>query len=551
MTSLETNGRLRALRWTRRVLLAALAAVLTVLPALTGTAVAAPVGVASAQGAPAQGAAAAPTVVSLTFDDGNADQLGLLDTLEAHGLHGTFYIVTGAIGQPGYLTREGLARIAGAGDEIGGHTVLHPQLTGDDPAEVARQICDGRATLAQWGYHPVSFAYPYGVFDPAVEAAVRDCGYASARAAGGLGVAGPGCPNCRTAESVPPADPYAVRTAAQVTDSTTLADLEQSVVEAQSTGGGWVPFIFHHESCSVGCNGGDLSSTPALLDRFAAWLVGQQQQGRLVVRTVGQVVADPDGPIHSAPPSTRPDVANPTLTAGNATTPDCWQAGGYGTNTATYRRDPPAAGQSAAETITMTSWTDGDAVLLPRLDLGQCTAWTQPGLVVDAGASYRSTVPTQFAVYVRDGSGAWTYWTSSPWLDPSDTWRRASWTTPPTPPDTTGVAAGLIIGGVGTLSTTDYHVGPVVPPPPPAPLRTLPDLRQVLQVGGTGLVVLLIGSIIWLLRPRRRRRRGEPTDPGHGWGPPSTVDVPAPREGADPTGSNHVSRIDLKERALR
>ena len=108
--------------------------------------------------APAQAPApvAAPrTVVSLTFDDGNADQLGLLDTLEAHGLHGTFYIITGAIGHPNYLTLSQLAQIAAAGNEIGGHTVSHPQLTADDPAEMTRQICDGRATLQQWGYHAV------------------------------------------------------------------------------------------------------------------------------------------------------------------------------------------------------------------------------------------------------------------------------------------------------------------------------------------------------------------------------------------------------------
>ncbi|HEY2193162.1 MAG TPA: polysaccharide deacetylase family protein [Actinomycetospora sp.] len=406
-------------------------------------------------------------MVSLTFDDGNADQLGLLSALEAHGLHGTFYIVTGVTGQPDYLTQQDLARIAAAGNEIGGHTVSHPQLTADDPAEQARQICDGRATLAQWGYHPISFAYPYGAHDPAVEAAVRDCGYASARAVGGLGIAGPTCPTCHTAESVPPSDPYAVRTAAQVTDTTTLADLQRNVVNAENTGGGWVPFIFHHESCSVGCGSGDLASTPALLDQFAAWLVGQQQQGRVAVRTVGQVVGQPDGPVHTSPASTRPDVANPTLTAGNATTPDCWQTAGFGTNTATYRRDGPAAGQPAAETITMTSQTDGDATLLPRLDLGQCTAWTQRGLVVDTDASYRSSVPTQFSVYLRDGAGAWTYWTSSPWMDPSDTWQKASWTTPPTPPDATGVAAGLIIEKVGTLSTTNYRIGPVLPPQRP------------------------------------------------------------------------------------
>jgi hypothetical protein len=239
--------------------------------------------------------------------------------------------------------------------------------------------------------------------------------------------------------------------------------------------------------------------------------------------------------VHTSPDSTRPDIANPTLVDGTATLPDCWQAGGYGTNTATYRRDPAAPAQPAAETITMTSWTDGDATLLPRLDLGQCTAATQPGLVVNTNASYRSSVPTQFSVYRRDGAGAWTYWTSSPWLGRSDTWRQAAWTTPATPPDTTGVAAGLIIAGVGTLSTTNYHIGPVLPPPsiPPGPRNVLEDVA-VRTVGAVVALVLgLLAVIIGLVHRRRRRRSGERLERDQKWGPPADVAVPSQERGAE------------------
>ncbi len=386
-----------------------------------------------------------PLAVSLSFDDGNADQSSSLQILQQHGLVGTFYVNTGDIGEPSYLTRADLAAIAAAGDEIGGHTVSHANLVGDAPDETSRQICDDRATLSSWGFDPVSFAYPYGAYDPAVQAAVRACGYTSARRVGGLGpVPGPTCPGCVTGENVPPVDPYALRTAAEVQSSTTLADLEQDVQAAEQSGGGWVPFIFHHESCAPDC--ADLSSDPALLDAFASWLVDQQQAGTLVVRTVGQVINRPGGPARPAPPATSPAVINGDLTAGSATMPDCWQPAGYGTNTASYRRTPAIGGQPASETVTVSAYSSGDATMLPRLDLGQCAPTTSPGVATPLSARYRSTVPTQFAVYRRTGVGSWRYWTSSPFLPPAPDWTPATWTTPPAPPDTTGLAAGLTVG---------------------------------------------------------------------------------------------------------
>jgi peptidoglycan/xylan/chitin deacetylase (PgdA/CDA1 family) len=72
----------------------------------------------------------------------------------------TFYVVSGAVDAPGYLTREQLRTIAAQGQEIGGHTVTHPHLrsTGS-PDEVRRQICGDRTTLANWGFRVTSFAY--------------------------------------------------------------------------------------------------------------------------------------------------------------------------------------------------------------------------------------------------------------------------------------------------------------------------------------------------------------------------------------------------------
>jgi peptidoglycan/xylan/chitin deacetylase (PgdA/CDA1 family) len=95
--------------------------------------------------------AAAVTVVTLTFDDGNADQMTAVSALSQYGLNGTFYVISGSVGAPGYLTRANLTTLAGAGNEIGGHTVSHPDLTTVPLDEVKRQVCNDRVTLSVGG----------------------------------------------------------------------------------------------------------------------------------------------------------------------------------------------------------------------------------------------------------------------------------------------------------------------------------------------------------------------------------------------------------------
>ena len=494
----------------------------------------------------APGAPPPPVVVSLTFDDGLAGQMQYLQTLRQHDLTGTFYVNTGDIGQPNYMTRGDLAQIAAAGNEIGGHSVSHPNLVGDAPDETARQVCDDRTTLASWGFDPVSFAYPFGVASPSVEAAVQDCGYTSARLDHGLGPVSAACPTCAAGETVPPTDPYALRTPPDIVESTSLAGLEAFVTAAQSSGGGWLPFIFHHESCAT-C--GNLSTSPALLDQFAAWLADQQRAGTVVVRTVGQVVGGRGGPAHTAPAATSTSVADGDLAQTGTTVPDCWEESGYGTNTATFAWTPPQAGTPASETVTVSAYTDGDAVMLPRLDLGQCTAATSPGTATHLAAQYRSTVPTQFAVYRRTGTGSWEYWTSGPYVGPSADWSPVVWDTPPAPPDTTGVAAGLVVGGVGSVSSRGYVEAAVAPPP-----LISPGLRGVLEVGAAaaaalGLLAALAGLAQHYLRRRRRSgpegRGGVPSLPAPrppGDGPPDAAEEGDAAEPAVRSGQQGVRR---------
>ncbi|WP_050348070.1 polysaccharide deacetylase family protein [Arsenicicoccus sp. oral taxon 190] len=431
--------------------------------------------------APPAAAATTPTVVSLTFDDGDADQLAAAGTMRASGLAGTFYVVTGWVGAPGYLTRSDLSAMAADGNEIAGHTVTHPDLVQISPDEVRRQICNDRATLHGWGFRPVSFAYPFSDANPAVETAARDCGYTTARGLGDVRSAF-GCLTCVRAETSPPPDPFYLRAPDQVDGRWTLANLKSQVTSASTRSGGWVILTFHRVCAPIGSAScpADRSVTPEVFRAFVTWLASYARTAanNTSVRTIDQQVRTylagsypPYAPPTAVPP--RPPapagtnaVLNPSLESLDGATgfPACFQPGGWGTNTPSWARVGSSHTGAAAQRLSVTGYQDGDAKLLPTLDLGTCSPTVVPGHVYQVSAWYTSTAVTQLALYYRDASGAWRYWTSGPWIAASPTWQQAVMTTPPAPADATGLSFGLALIADGTLTTDDYAVTEVTAP---------------------------------------------------------------------------------------
>ena len=102
--------------------------------------------------------AAEPTIISLTFDDGNGSQLAAAQVLKAHGLAGTFYITTSFIDSSGFLTRGNLHSLAADGHEIGGHSVTHPYMTTIGATAAREEACDSKTTLEGWGFTVRNFA---------------------------------------------------------------------------------------------------------------------------------------------------------------------------------------------------------------------------------------------------------------------------------------------------------------------------------------------------------------------------------------------------------
>src|SRR5262252_10453078 len=235
--------------------------------------------------APALARAAPLTVVTIQFDDGNADTIQWIDgSLTTHGFPATWYVNSGTIGTSGHLTWDQLTALSQAGNEIGSHTIDHVDLKKLKLADARFQVCQDRVNLAAHGLHPESFAYPFGDYNATVETlVVAYCGDNSARTVTGV--------NDKTvfAETIPPADPYATRTPADPKQGTTLATIEGYVTSAEQNGGGWVQLTFHHI-----CDGCDAYSiTAATMQSLLDWLSTQVTAGAVAVQTTKQVIGGP------------------------------------------------------------------------------------------------------------------------------------------------------------------------------------------------------------------------------------------------------------------
>lgn len=125
--------------------------------------------------------------VMLMFDDAyeEAAQLGF-PILKRYGFRAACMVVTGCIGatnqwdeeagRPSFrmMTADQIVEWSRNGIEFGGHTRAHPELTFKTDESVEEEVRRCKEDLARLlGEPPVSFAYPFGSFNPAAEGAVR------------------------------------------------------------------------------------------------------------------------------------------------------------------------------------------------------------------------------------------------------------------------------------------------------------------------------------------------------------------------------------------
>jgi N-acetyl-beta-hexosaminidase len=244
---------------------------------------------------------AGPTIVTLSFDDGWDSQQTAFTMMSAHGLRGTFYVNSGTLGQAGYLTWSQLSTLDAAGNEIGGHTLTHPDLTTLTAAQAQTEICQDRTNIQSHGFVVPDFAYPFGAYDSNtgsgtldVSSIVRGCGYSSGRGAFGLHNITSTTDTRPYATTIPPPNlykmlvPCCINHASFGGASPTAAALKSYVQHAETAGGGWVHFFFHRICDNCGDDSPAASISPSEFNSFLDWLAPSSSGA--TVKTVAQVI---------------------------------------------------------------------------------------------------------------------------------------------------------------------------------------------------------------------------------------------------------------------
>lgn len=128
------------------------------------------------------GEALPPRPIILTFDDGYDDNYTFAyPILRRYGLQGTFFIITGLVGRPGYLTWEQAREMRHGGMSLEAHTCTHLDLAKSTPARVSQEVKEAKAVLERELGGPVFFfSYPSGKYNAAVIAALEANGYLGA-----------------------------------------------------------------------------------------------------------------------------------------------------------------------------------------------------------------------------------------------------------------------------------------------------------------------------------------------------------------------------------
>jgi peptidoglycan/xylan/chitin deacetylase (PgdA/CDA1 family) len=133
-----------------------------------------------------------PGYAVITFDDGMRNNRTVaLPILESYGIPATVYVSIGLIGGVSpWIDPDGdnrmldtgeIQELAGAGWELGAHTMTHPDLSTLTYEACRREIEGSKIALEEIGQGSVeTFAYPFGRYGEQTIAAARDSGLSAA-----------------------------------------------------------------------------------------------------------------------------------------------------------------------------------------------------------------------------------------------------------------------------------------------------------------------------------------------------------------------------------
>ncbi len=123
-------------------------------------------------------------VVAITFDDGYASVYSeAMPVLQKYDFPFTVFVNTALVGGAGYMNWNELRELAGEGNTIANHTVSHPHLVRrlEDESQaqwrvrIKREMSAAEAVLRnKLGHSPKLLAYPYGEYNPGVQALAKE-----------------------------------------------------------------------------------------------------------------------------------------------------------------------------------------------------------------------------------------------------------------------------------------------------------------------------------------------------------------------------------------
>ncbi len=117
--------------------------------------------------------------VCITFDDGcETDLIAAAPILSELGFNATFYLTTGFLGTPGYLTADQARELDKKGFQIGCHSMTHPYLSDLSEPELKREIVDAKLQLESILGHTIEhFSCPGGRYDQRTLQMARNAGF--------------------------------------------------------------------------------------------------------------------------------------------------------------------------------------------------------------------------------------------------------------------------------------------------------------------------------------------------------------------------------------